>query len=209
MNHKVNSVANLHADAKALFDNDVVGSGDFSADTIIFNLAEGIRILKDTWKGKDAGVQIENVIVVHNAMVGIRNVLAELCVSSSKIAANYRDIQNSNGAGLEQLTVLNYTEKTRLEDYSDNRDTVDIVPGAKEGKTRIDNANNNLPTFIEEVKKYYGAIMDNWTVGTGRENAQQAFNEFLSKSKSYEETLNSVSASIATALENYVFGSGN
>ena len=39
MNHRVNSVADLHADASALYNNAVVGGAELSADTIIANLA--------------------------------------------------------------------------------------------------------------------------------------------------------------------------
>ena len=94
MNHKVNSVANLHADATALYNNVVAGGADTSADAIIANLAAGITTLQNCWEGKDAGVQIENLVLVHNAMVEIRNVLGSLASDASKIAANYREIQN-------------------------------------------------------------------------------------------------------------------
>ena len=62
MNHEVNSVQVLHDDAYALYNNVVIGAGEYSADTIIGNLGSGIEILKNFWKGKDAGVQIENVV---------------------------------------------------------------------------------------------------------------------------------------------------
>ena len=47
--------------------------------------------------------------------------------------------------------------------------------------------------------------MDNWTSGTGRENAQSAFDKFLSNSNQYKETLNNVSNSITQAIKNYQF----
>ena len=94
MNHKVNSVAQLHEDAVALYNNAVVGGNNTSADSIIANIMAGINNLKGCWEGKDAGTQIQNLVVVHNAMVEIRNALGELAVDSSKIAANYREIQN-------------------------------------------------------------------------------------------------------------------
>lgn len=205
MNHKVNSVQTLHDDAMALYNNVVIGGADTSAETLINNLNSGIQTLKSCWEGKDAGVQIQNVVSVHNALVGIRNALAQLAMDSSKIASNYRDIQNANGAGLETLSVINCDTKTVMEDYSDTRDTINITLEANNGKAKIDAANNSMDGFISEVSKYYNSIMENWTVGTGRDNAVQAFDSFIANSNQYKEILSQVSTSIATALQNYTF----
>lgn len=205
MNHKVNSVQALHDDAYGLFNNVVIGGGDYSADTIITNLASGIQILKGCWEGKDAGVQINNIVKVHNAMVGIRNSLAALAVESAKIAANYREIQNANGAGLEAFGPLNCENRTIMEEYTDVRDTINISPEANNGKMKIDAANGSMDSFISEVKRYYNAIMDNWTMGTGREQAQESFDTFLANSNQYKETLSAASGSISTAVQNYTF----
>ena len=205
MNHKVNSVAQLHEDAVALYNNAVVGGSNTSADSIIANIMAGITNLKGCWEGKDAGTQIQNLVTVHNAMVEIRNALGELAVASSKIAANYREIQNAHGAGLEQLGALNCDPKTKTEDYTDDRDTVSITQEANAGKQKVDAANDAMDGFIQDVKKYYGQIMDNWTAGTGRDNATQAFDNFLNNSSKYKEILNNVSGSITQAIQNYQF----
>ena len=47
--------------------------------------------------------------------------------------------------------------------------------------------------------------MDNWTAGTGRDNATQAFDNFLNNSSKYKEILNNVSGSITQAIQNYQF----
>ncbi len=203
MNHKVNSVQALHDDAYGLYNNVVIGSANYSAETLIANLSSGIQILKGCWEGKDAGVQIQNIVRVHNAMVAIRNTLGNLCVEASKIAANYRQIQNSNGAGMEVFGTIISEEKAVMEDYSDTRDTINITPDADNGRLKIDAANGAIDNFISEVKKYYTAIMDNWQAGIGRQEAVDAFDAFLSSSNQYKETLSIVSSSIQTALRNY------
>ncbi len=206
MNHKVNNVGELHADATNLYNKVVVGSDSTSADSLINNLVAGINNLKTNWKGRDAGVQIQNLVGVHNALVGIRNALASLAVDSSKVAVNYRDIQRANGAtDLEQLGAVSADTKSMMENYSDTSDTVNINQAANEGKAKIDAANGAMDGFISQVSTYYNNIMNNWTQGTGRDNATQAFEQFISSSKTYKETLSSVSQSIATALSNYSF----
>ena len=204
MNHKVNNVQMLHEDAMYMYNTLVMG-GDSSADSILYNLSQGIENLKTNWKGKDAGYRIQEVIGVHNAMVSVRNALDQLASDSSKVAANYREIQNANGAGLETLGTIAIEIKTFLGDYSDTADTIDINPSAEAGKNSIDAANNALDTFIADVRARYNSIMENWTLGTGRDAAQGAFEAFMSNANKYKETLTEVSANITKALQNYTF----
>lgn len=204
MNHKVNNVQGLYSSATNLYTR-IVAGGDASADYIIHNLHEGIENLKTNWKGADAGVKINEVIKIHNEMVGVRNALAQLAVDSSSVAKNYRDIQNANGAGLEYLNVINIESKEILDPHEDNADTIDINPAAELGKTRIDSANADLETFIRNATSILDEIMENWTVGTGRDSAQSAFDEFASNVKKYKDTLTDTSNHITDALKNYTF----
>ena len=204
MNHKVNNVQMLHEDAMYMYNTLVMG-GDNSADAILHNLSQGIENLKTNWKGKDAGFRIQEVIGVHNSMVSVRNALAQLASDSAKVAANYREIQNANGAGLETLSLINYDAKTFLGDYSDTADTIDINPGAEAGKNFIDVANNMIDTFKTDVKFRYQYIMENWTVGAGREAAQGAFDSFLANANKYRETLSETTNNITKSLQNYTF----
>ncbi len=203
MNHNVSSVQTLHDDAYALYTNVVIGKNEYSSDTIIDNLNQGFQCLQNTWKGKDAGVQIENVVKVHNAMIGIRETLVLLATLTSQIAAKYREIQNSNGAGLESFSVIISDSKSLLPDYVDNVDTINITSDANNGRTKIDAAANTIDLFISESRKYYDSIMHNWTAGPQRADIIQRFDTFLNNSNTYKDTLNSVSQSIRTALSNY------
>ena len=203
MTHRVNSVQTLHDDAYALYTNVVKGTENFSADGIINSLYDGIINLKNTWKGKDAGIQIQNVIKVYNSLVGIRDTLATLAAVTSQIAANYRAIQNANGAGLESFGVIVPDSRSILPDYVDTSDSISIIPEATEGKAKIDSASVEIERFIAQATKYYGNIMQNWTSGSGREELVLKFESFLSNSNNYKEALNSVSTSIKNSLSNY------
>ena len=200
MNHKVNDVGQLYEDAKNLY-NVVVKE---QADKIINDLNAAISTLKNTWKGADAGVQINNVVDVYNGMTAIRNALAGLAKDSSIVAANYREIQRLNSASIEALAPLEIDgDKARMEPYEDVRDTIDITPEAINGKTKLDSTNDSYESFAQAVDRYYNAIMGNWQAGPGRNNAEGAFAEFMSNSTKYKQTLEDVSRSIATALSNY------
>ena len=204
MNHKVNNVQGLYSSATDLYNTIVVG-GDASADSILTDLHNGIENLKANWKGIDAGKKIEEVITVHNEMVAVRNALAQLSHDSSVVAVQYRDIQNANGAGLEYLSAIEIEPATIMEDYTDTADTVDIVPAAETGKNLIDSANTDLDTFINNVTYKYNEIMDNWVAGTGRDSAQETFDEFVNNVKKYKNILTETSEHITTALKNYTF----
>ena len=205
MAHKVASVQSLYEDSCELLNNVVNGGEDSSARTIIDDLKAGCENLKQNWEGKDAGVQINNVITVLNAMIGIRNALASLAVESSKVAANYREIQNSNGAGLEQFVALSAENDTVVSEYSDDRDTINIRPDVLTGKQKIDKAKTSIESFISRVTGSYNKIIEeNWTEGdANRDAAVEAFQTFLSNTEVYKEILNQAATSIETAIKNY------
>ena len=201
--HKVNSVTDLYNDAKRLYDSHVVGSGDASADTVLLNLGQGIDSLKNSWKGIDAGVQINSVIKIYNAMVVVRNALAQLAVDSSTVAARYRAIQQSNAASMDDLVALTKEDKIKMDEYTDVADTIDITPEAINGKNKIETAITCLDSFTKAVASVYGDIMNNWQAGTGRDDAVGAFESFSTSVEDYKNVLSSVSASVNTALKNY------
>ena len=204
MDHKVANVQQLHDDAMYLYNNLVVG-GENSADYILNNLSQSVDNLKNNWKGRDAGLRIQEVIEVHNAMIIVRNALAQLSSDSSRVAVNYRNIQIANGAGLDELSVINFDTKSKLGTHSDTADTIDINPEADVARSLIDGANNALDTFKTEVQFKMDDIMDNWTVGSGRNAALDAFNSFSANVNKYKETLTGVSTNITKALQNYNF----
>ena len=202
MNHKVIDVQQLYDDSVSLYDNVVCNK----ADTIIDDLGKAINTLKNSWEGIDAGVQINNVVDVYNSMTKIRNALAGLAKDASFVASKYREIKNANRAGLQELSAVSVTgEKSPLEPYSDNRDTINITGDALQAKTELDAVNANYEEFKSEVGRHYDQIMNNWQQGTGRQNADSAFNEFMESSAKYKEILENVSNSIAEALRNYQF----
>ena len=200
MDHKVNDVEQLYTDAKNLY---TIVVGD-KADSIIDNLASAINTLKNSWKGVDAGVQINNVVDVYNGMVSIRNALAVLAKDSSIVAVGYRGIQRLNSANIDALSPITIENtKVPMEAYVDTRDTIDITSEAVNGKSKLDTVNDAYDSFKNAVNSYYNAIMENWLVGPGRNNCEGAFNEFMANANKYKQTLEDVSQSIGTALSNY------
>jgi uncharacterized protein YukE len=205
MDHKVKDVQELYNSSTNLYDN-VVVKGDASAETMLEDLNSAITNLKENWKGADAGINIEQVIKIHNTLVKVRNDLAGLACDASKVAAHYREIQINNQATfLPTLEGLTYTEKNNMEDYEDTADTIDINPEADAGRRDIEAVVNSIDTFISSVQKAHKEILDNWTQGTGRNQADESFTEFINNSQVYKKELTDVATSIANALKNYSF----
>ena len=205
MDHKVKDVQELYTSSTDLYDN-VVVKGDSSAETMLEDLNSAITNLKENWKGADAGINIEQVIKIYNTLVKVRNDLAGLSCDASKVAAHYREIQINNQATfLPTLEGLTSVEKNKMEDYEDTADTIDINPEAEQGKKDIESVVGAIDTFINNVEKGHKAILDNWTQGTGRDQADESFTEFINNANVYKKELTDVATSIANALKNYSF----
>ena len=202
MAHVVKEVGGLYNSSKRLLDEAVL-NGEDSADGIISDLSQAIDNLKNNWKGKDAGEAIQEVTDVHNAMVSIRNALAQLSVDSSKVAVDYRTIQNANRAKLDDLVSLHFEPKRPKEDYIDTADTIYITKDADTDKALIDTANEMFDSFKNKIQTIYNDIMENWTEGPGRKSAEEAFEMFMNNASSYKETLSKASSNITLAIQNY------
>ncbi len=196
----VNLVEKLYDDSAELY-NDAVCD---KADTIIDDLDRAITILSDSWKGADAGVQINNVVGVFNSMLNIRNALASLAKSSQKVACDYREIQVANRADMKPFETFNISQsKPAKEEYVDNADTININSDSLQGKQLLDTVTNLYDEFKAHVEFYYDEIMNNWLKGDGRDVADEAFNDFKLNSNKYKEILQDVSNSVAEAIKNY------
>lgn len=202
--HKVKNVEELYLTAKELYDK-VVVSGESSAEFILSNINQAVTNLQNNWHGADAGVKIQEVIKVYNEMIIVRNALAHLACDASVVAANYREIQIANGVNFSNFNRLSVTDKTKLDDYSDTQDTIDINPEAEGGRVMLENAANTIDSFISVTNGLYDQIMSNWLVGTGRDSANDAFIDFINNAKRYKDTLNNTCESIKQALVNYSF----
>ena len=203
MNHKLDNVEQLYSDASYLYT--TVVSGNSGADGMIRELSQAVEILKTNWKGADAGLKIQEVISVCNELVEVRNALAVLAKDSSIVASNYRRIQLENGVPFGELSPINISDKSPLDEHTDVADTIDINPEADMGRALIDSVRDSIDNFILDAKKTKDDILNNWKVGTGRNNADEAFYKFESNANKNKEKLESVSSNITKALQNYAF----
>ncbi len=203
LNHKVEDIQLLLDDAKNLLKN-VTNGQTSSAYSIIQDLTSAYDILTSCWKGTDAGVQINNIVHVHNEMVLFRQKMAEMAIAAYQVGIYYREIQSANGSSVEIPSPLSddVVVATKAE-YKDNTDTVNITEIAIEGKNKL----NNATKTFEELKNLFGSakdsIFNNWLAGDKRSEYEDFFANFNTKFTNYEEMLNNIAENITQALRNY------
>ena len=202
MNHSVSSVEELYEDAKSLMEL-CDSTSESGASAIINNLDSAIDVLKNNWEGKDAAVQIQNLIEVRNIVANLRNELAKLATAASKIASLYRSVQVIAGSGEGELSPLEGFPVSTLDNYEDERDTIKINANAHEALSYISGASVSLSGFAGQVQTYYNAILNNWTAGVTRDVIQSVFDTFISNVKSYQSVLSTVSSTVSNAINRY------
>lgn len=202
---EIQSVDTLGADAAKLYNTYVMGTGDDSANAIRESLAAAITTMKEFWAGKDAGVQINNVIQVYNALGTIANGAGNLAKLSVKAAQTLRDLQNSNGAGFNPIDDIFPVEMTDLPPHVDDRDTVSITSDVLAASTNLTSAVDNIGNFKNNITNTKTAIETNWTRGEslGRSSALENFQSLIDGITKYQEYLTSAVDSVKTAFDNY------
>lgn len=200
LDHSVKNVGDLHEYSKKLYTETVVSK----ADSIIANLASAIKVLKENWKGADAGVNIKDVIDIYNEIVEVRNLLANLAKDSNVIAVGYREIQDGNRANKGALTPISITTKNKdNEPFSDTSDTIYITPSAAAGKDLLSRAAADIQGFVDSAKLYKGEVLANWYSGPGRNQADKAFEDFEKSSKAKQAKLEDVATIVGKAVDSY------
>lgn len=203
LNHKVENVQQLLDDSKMLLTKTTNGNVN-SAYSIINDLETAYNTLVGCWKGMDAGVQINNIVQVHNAMVTFRAKMADMAVYAYSIGVDYRKIQNSNGAAVDVPSNLSDDATASvLPEYQDNSDTVDITPTANDAKLKVDNAKSSFEDLNNNFENLKNSILNNWVAGDRHEEFEGAFIDFKSSFAKYQELLENASQNITNALNNY------
>lgn len=198
---KVNNVQQLYDDVCALYNQEIETNGR----KIINDLVESVDAFKSPtgWKGKDAGVQINNTIIAHNSVARVINKVGEIVVDLSKILVQLRAITNANGAKADELVALNYENIVPLEEYSDSSDTIFISDNATIAKEKLEKTKEVMDSFVNAITISKGKIFENWEMGETRELALEAFIEAENTVKQAGATLNEVVESVKTAISNW------
>ena len=206
---RISNVDQLALTAKeTLYETHVMGirgEAEKSANGMRETLASAIATMKEYWAGKDAGVQINNVIQVYNALGTIGNGAASLAKLSLQAAQIIRDAQNANGAGFQTIDTIFPVEMTDMPPHTDDRDTVSITSEVQNASTLLSNVVESINVFKTNIGNVKDEIADNWQTGEsiGRNQALSSFQDLIDSITKYQEYLNSAVESVNTAFANY------
>lgn len=200
LDHGIKNVEDLYMDSRELYNTSVMSK----ADSIIGDLTSAINNLRENWKGADAGVNITDVIEICREITEVRNRLADLARDANAIAVMYRKIQEGNRANLGDLPpVSTVSRELYKNDYSDTADTIYIRPEAAVGKDSIGTAAKDIQSFVDSARLYKNKILDNWYMGPGRNQADDAFDAFDKSSKVKQAKLEEVAQIVGKAVDSY------
>jgi len=176
-----------------------------TGEHILEDLYNAINNLKNNWHGRDAGVQIQGLTTVYNEFIDIYNDLQFISVGMSKVCRNYRNIQIAYKTQKEEKNVLTHNEKEHMPNHVDADDRIDINVAVKNSVNMLENAISSYEDFMNKNKMTYNDIINNWTIGYGRDKLLDLYDSFFNREEVYKKGLNTVTNSIRTALDNYVF----
>ena len=200
LDHGIKNVEDLYMDSRELYNTSVMSK----ADSIIGDLTSAINNLRENWKGADAGVNITDVIEICREITEVRNRLADLARDANAIAVMYRKIQEGNRANLGDLPPISTVSRELYKnDYSDTADTIYIRPEAAVGKDSIGTAAKDIQSFVDSARLYKNKILDNWYMGPGRNQADDAFDAFDKSSKVKQAKLEEVAQIVGKAVDSY------
>ena len=200
LDHGIKNVEDLYMDSRELYNTSVLSK----ADSIIGDLTSAINNLRENWKGADAGVNITDVIEICREITEVRNRLADLARDANAIAVMYRKIQEGNRAHLGDLPPISTVSRELYKnDYSDTADTIYIRPEAAVGKDSIGTAAKDIQAFVDSARLYKNKILDNWYMGPGRNQADDAFDAFDKSSKVKQAKLEEVAQIVGKAVDSY------
>ena len=116
----------------------------------------------------------------------------------------YRKIQEGNRANLGDLPPISTVSRELYKnDYSDTADTIYIRPEAVVGKDSIGTAAKDIQAFVDSARLYKNKILDNWYMGPGRNQADDAFDAFDKSSKAKQAKLEEVANIVGKAIDSY------
>lgn len=203
MEHRINSIDELHAEAKKLNSDNVQND----LDNKIKTLQDTITLLSTVWGGDDAEVNINNLRYVCNGLIDLRTSLCELATASADVAVKYRAIQISGGASTSQLERLVTTEAASKYpgEYQDTiGDGVNMSKDeAKSCRDKVARVSSELENSKTNIKNRMDNIENNWTAGPKRDCADSAYQTFNTNIRNYIDRLNEVDKALEHAVSNY------
>ena len=182
---------------------DLYTLSDKTGSDIISKLETNITNLKNNWIGNDAMEHINNLIVVHDALVQLVTNAKKLTSAAAGAIIDIQDVRRKNGGGGTVGEALAATAPssqvlTKVEPTSEYK----CLPGAKTDQTTLESLCSEFETFKTNFTAKKDELMTNWTAGANREEAVRCFTTFLTSAEDYKKYMTDANSKLLIAVSN-------
>ena len=174
-----------------------------SGANLINNLASTIGSLKQHWKGSDATEHINNIIIVHDALVALVTDAVAVTSTAGKSIVAMQQVRSANGGGgLVGDELSNAAPSATTIAKADATTEYFVDPASTADYAALQQECKDYNTFITNFKSEKDNLMNNWTDGANRAEAVARFAEFEQNSETYNKYLTAAEENLGTAVSN-------
>lgn len=199
--HNIRDLDLLYFDSSKLLNEIMTNSLD---QDILNAIVAGISKIEECWQGEDANAQLHKIVSIYNSLVEVRNYIGNTSVFLSTLASSYREAQISNGAALDNFTLLQYTEMNKMEENIHKSSTVYISNDLLDVCTLFNEIAGKISKLNTSIHDTSESIFSNWIIGDDNRNyAIDLFKMISTNLTNVEEQLSEMSGVIQKAVQNY------
>ena len=199
--HNIKDLNLLYSDSNKLINEIVVDNYD---NNILKNTNEVLTKINEDWHGKDATMQINNLIDAKNLMIDNREIVGNIGVYISTLVKTYRDAQNSNGQILPAFKELTFNRISKSEKTNNTTTEIFMNKDITNTISIINNIANDIEELNNSISQIKESIFNNWLEEDENRNyALRMFEKYTINSNNIVKIIDDISKNIRNAIDNY------
>ena len=199
--HNIKDLNLLYSDSNKLINEIVVDNYD---NNILKNTNEVLTKINEDWHGKDATMQINNLIDAKNLMIDNREIVGNIGVYISSLVKTYRDEQNSNGQILPAFKELTFNRISKSEKTNNTTTEIFMNKDITNTISIINNIANDIEELNNSISQIKESIFNNWLEEDENRNyALRMFEKYTINSNNIVKIIDDISKNIRNAIDNY------
>ena len=199
--HNIKDLNLLYSDSNKLINEIVVDNYD---NNILKSTNEVLTKINEDWHGKDATMQINNLIDAKNLMIDNREIVGNIGVYISSLVKTYRDAQNSNGQILPAFKELTFNRISKSEKTNNTTTEIFMNKDITNTISIINNIANDIEELNNSISQIKESIFNNWLEEDENRNyALRMFEKYTINSNNIVKIIDDISKNIRNAIDNY------
>ena len=198
MDIQVNNLDEGYNQCKSL--NDLVTS---KGEALISSLSSNIGSLKAHWIGSDATEHINNLIIVHKALVALLTDAKAISSDAGNKIIAIQEVRKANGGSANVGTTLpSSAPNSTTIDEVPSTEQYFVDPAAANDLSTLTTICTDYDSFKDEYNRITADLTGNWTAGANREKAVSNFDEFQTNAETYKKYLDGAKTELGKAVDN-------